>query len=243
LANQSGSPIVIKPSDVHQFEWVNLADDGKLELAVVSSPSPGPCCAALNIYWQDAPGNIREEGYGNAGNLKEVIRDLNGDRKKELVLYAYLDSDSYRGGIHPTGMYPKVYSLKDNKYVEASRDFPEFYDSEVLPDLEKKVKDLRAWIAKPPPSNPARPHALPYAGLAAAEMERDKILRMLGRNPTAGLDLARQWVHSDNPDVIEDAAVVFRDIGGYEDEARAADAAFKRAFAAQRAEQRMRGSS
>ncbi len=68
-------------------------------------------------------------------------------------------------------------------------------------------------------------------------MARDKILRVLGRDPTAGLAQAREWAKSDDPDAIQDAAVVFRDIGGHEGEARAADAAFRRAMAAQRARQ------
>jgi hypothetical protein len=58
-------------------------------------------------------------------------------------------------------------------------------------------------------------------------MERDKILRMLGRDPTAGLQQAREWAASSDPDLIDDASIVFRDIGGHEDEARAADAALK----------------
>ena len=65
-------------------------------------------------------------------------------------------------------------------------------------------------------------------------MERDKILRMLGRDPTAGLQRAREWAASSDPDLIDDASIVFRDIGGHEDEARAADAALKRASAQSR---------
>jgi hypothetical protein len=71
------------------------------------------------------------------------------------------------------------------------------------------------------------------AVVAALEMERDKILRILGRDPTAGLAQAREWAKSDNPELIEDAAVAFRDIGGNEEEARAADAALKHALAQQ----------
>jgi hypothetical protein len=59
---------------------------------------------------------------------------------------------------------------------------------------------------------------------------RDKIRRVLGRDPNAGLENAGQWATSDNPDLIDDAVDVFRDIGGHEDEARAAEQARKEAF-------------
>ena len=46
---------------------------------------------------------------------------------------------------------------------------------------------------------------------------------MLGRDPTAGLASAREWAQSSNPDVIEDAAVGFRDIDGYDNKSSPTD--------------------
>ena len=62
-------------------------------------------------------------------------------------------------------------------------------------------------------------------------MQRDKILRVLGRNPNAGLGQAREWVKSDDPELMQDAAEAFKDIGGHQQEYRAAESALDRAVA------------
>jgi hypothetical protein len=36
-------------------------------------------------------------------------------------------------------MWPEVYHLQNGDYVEASRDFPHFYDEEVLPNLDNQI--------------------------------------------------------------------------------------------------------
>jgi len=199
----------ITPAQIEDFGWFDLAGDGKYERARTGSSR---CCGFLNIYWQEAPGKFRYLSYrGASEDLKDTIRDLNGDGKKELVLHAYVGSAT-DWGASPTPTYPEVYRLENGKYVEASRDFPNFYDDDVLPEVEKE-------IAK------SQNGSLPLH--AVQIMERDKILRMLGRDPTAGLEQARVWATSSDPDQIDDASIVFRDIGGHEDEARAADAALK----------------
>ncbi len=208
----------VATNHIFYFAFADLVGDGKYELIVTNSP--GPCCTNLTIYWQDAPGRVRFESFAGGGDLKKTIRDLNGDGKVELILYSYLGSDGYRGA-QPTPMWPKVFRRRNGKYVEASRDFPDFYSDEVLPQLDKEIsKAQRLW----PPGSPGE------AGVAVLEMERDKILRMLGSNPTAGLEQARQWASSSDPELIRDASVVFRDLGGHDDEAHAAAEAWKRAL-------------
>jgi hypothetical protein len=157
--------------------------------------------------------------------LRNTIRDLNGDGQKELILYSYIGSGNYEG-ITPQGMWPQVYRLKGTKYVEASRDFPGFYHDVILPQLARKIDELQR---KQPPDSPDNEN------IAVLKMERDKILRVIERQPTAGLEQARAWMNSSDPQVIGYAAVVFGDIGGHDDDARAAEAAFKVAQARERA--------
>lgn len=164
-------------------------------------------------------------GTPGAGDLKKTVRDLNGDGKDELILYSYLDSDGYRGA-QPTPMWPKVYRLQNGKYIEANVDFPDFYTDEVLPQVDKEISNAqRLW----PPGSPGE------AGVAVLEMQRDKILRMLGRNPTAGLEQARGRANSQNLQLVENAIVVFRDMGGHEEDVHAAELAAKSAAARDRA--------
>jgi len=111
--------------------------------------------------------------------------------------------------------------------VEASRDFPNFYDTEVLPQLEKEIGKDRALLAaqqaKPTPRDPLDEEwrETPRA-LAAEIMARDKILRVLGRDSTAGLAQAREWMKSPDPQLVDAADDVLTDIGGHEQEALAA---------------------
>src|SRR5208282_1878210 len=42
------------------YGWLDLAGDGRYELAVIYSEGRGPNW--LDIYWQDAPGKMRKDG-------------------------------------------------------------------------------------------------------------------------------------------------------------------------------------
>ena len=204
-----GSPLT--EDDIRKFTWVDLAGDGRYELVTTYDTK---CCAFLYIYWQDGPGKVSAQQYADAGDLDKTIRDLNGDGKRELILYDYLKSDERRAPLGPTAMWPQVYRLQNRSYVEASRDFPSFYDTEVLPQLEHDIGKAR--------ESPR--------DQAVLVMERDKILRVLGRDPSAGLAQAREWVRSQDPQLVEDARVVFDDIGGHEPEESAAKLALKGAM-------------
>ena len=69
---------------------------------------------------------------------------------------------------------------------------------------------------------------LPQRELAVAIMERDKILRALGRDPNAGVADAREWLKSSDPELVNDAVIVLTDIGGHDKELDAAESALGR---------------
>lgn len=99
------------------------------------------------------------------------------------------------------------------RYVEASRDFPNYYDTEVLPGLNRTISTLQQKAAE----GDVNPSLLAHAITA-----KDKILRLLGRNPIAGLNQAYKWMKSDNPQVLQCAIATFYDVGGHEKELSAA---------------------
>lgn len=109
-------------------------------------------------------------------------------------------------------IWPAVYRLKAGRYFEASKQFPELYESEVLPSLDKKVAKAREGVAK----RLATRH-----DLAVATMARDRVLRVTGRDPVVGLGEAREWMRNPDPQLRRDAAAVFGDIGGQTEELRA----------------------
>jgi len=217
LINKLADPGVepLKPEEVGEFEFIDLAGDGRCEL--VMGVSSGPAVSFVWIYWQD-----HFQALMGLTDFKKGIRDLNGDGKKEIIVHSYLDLAGRRSAGSPTPEWPEVYRLQGEKYVPASKDFPAYYDSEVLPKLDKEIAE---------PRSPDQAAEYYYdAKIAALEMQRDKILRVLGRDPDAGLQEARRWAASDNPALISDAVDVFRDIPGHEAEVSAAEQAEKRAL-------------
>ena len=225
--------------DMGGFAWIDLAGDGKYELLVTQFTR---CCGYLTIYWQDAPGKMRGDLYEGAGNFPHMVRDLAGDGKQELILDATIGVDDRRpmSGVW-VATWPQVYRLRNGRYVDASHDFANFYDTEVLPELEKNIAALQQDVAgqqgKPKPT-PNAEYPMQQAvdiewfgagrALAALEMERDKILRVLGRDPEAGVAEAREWAKSPDPELIEDAYVVLGDMHGHEQEYQAAESALFR---------------
>src|SRR4029077_19756071 len=153
-------------------------------------------------------------------NLRTVIRDLNGDGQKELVIPTELVSHSSAAA----AILPIVYRLEKGKYVEASGNFPGFYEDEVLPKLKSKIENTRRTMTRVGTSETVLD--LEYrqslqGKLADLITERNKILRLIERDPTAGLQDAREWMKSKDPDLLQDAAVTLKDISGHEVEARA----------------------
>jgi hypothetical protein len=203
------------------YAWYPIGD-GKYELAV--DYQSGPDIGFNTFYWRDTAGKITSQDFGTAGDASEDwyngpgSADLNGDGQTETIDFADLQYDPppQRTKFIPNGRWPQVYRLRNGQYVEASRDFPKFYENKILPELDK------AMAKAPEEQSPTR-----Y--LAALIMCRDKILRVIGRDPTAGLTQARQWMTSPDPILVDDAKSVFQDIGGHEDDVRAAKVALDRA--------------
>lgn len=229
-----------------EFDWYP-AGDGKYELAV--SSSTGPDISYLDIYWRDAPGKIRSQEFTYAAEASDQwywneggtdIVDANGDGVPEVIDLDDLDyhPPPQRTKFIPGGMWPRIYRLRDEQYVEASRDFSAFYDKTIFPminasmaNAHKRIKELAEQKAKPGTNDSQNDDYRQVATrtLAGVTMCRDKILRVLGRDPNAGLAQAREWMTSPDPVMVDNARVVFKDIGGHDADVHAAEVATERA--------------
>jgi hypothetical protein len=139
---------------------------GHYRLVVESS---GPCEQGVEVYERGASGEVKFTQ--SIDGFAQAIRPLNGNGKDELVIGKQLvefDCASIT-------VWPAVYRFEKGKYAAASRDFPAFCDHEVPPHLKAEISECRTR-GKP--------------GLSNLIMIRDKILRVLGRKPTAGLGQA-----------------------------------------------------
>ncbi len=211
---------IMPPENVTEFSWVDLEGNGKYALLMVQMPDVCHVCKTiLLIFQQGAGGKITVQVMPGASPLNRVIRDLNGDGQKELIIPPPVDP-AFAG----YAVVPHVYRLENGKYVEASRDFASYYDTEVLPPIEKAISQARFRLANGPIGAKPTVRWLRFLRhkLAELTMDRDKILRMIGRDPDAGLEQAREWMNTPDAALVQDAIAVFRDIGGHESDLRAA---------------------
>jgi hypothetical protein len=224
------------------------AGAGKYELAINSQS--GPDIGYLTIYWQDGPGKSKSQAFASAADATDEwywdekgpdLVDANGAGATEVV---YLDDLDYhpppqRTKFIPGGMWPRVFRFRDGKFVEASRDFAAFYDKTIFPLIDKAMAKAQQDF-KDEQTSVVAPNIDPNAWrndtrrqlertLAGIIMCRDKILRVLGRDPNAGLAQAREWMTSPDPVMVDNARVVFQDIGGHDKEVQAAKLATERA--------------
>jgi hypothetical protein len=220
------------------YDWIP-AEKGHYRLAVTSQT--GPDAVFLTIYQQEPQRKFTGQEFDLVMDQSErwysgpQFVDLDGDGEDELILFDHLDHDRYRGKLIPDGTWPRVYRLRNGKYVEASRDFPQFYEKQILPQLDKEIskaaKNVAVTEAQPPRNGDPDDSDFrwPRRYWVALIMGRDKILRVIGRDPGAGLDLAREWTTNSDPVLVEDAKRVFDDIGGHAEDIRAANLALKNA--------------
>jgi hypothetical protein len=188
--------------------WASVGG-GKRDFLVLLDISGRGYSNTLMIYSRDSAGNVNsQEIHGwKMGNFKEMVKDLNGNGQDELIVPIELDWPP--GSWTPTTetpAWPAVYRLENGRYVEDSSDFSNYYDTEVLPQLDQSITTAEGRGFSD--------------ALAMSILEKNKILRLLGRNPVAGLNQAYQWMNSDNPTLMQCAIATFGDIGSHEKEVR-----------------------
>jgi len=221
-----------------EFGW-HRAGDGKYELAVGSST--GPEIAFLTIYWRETSQKVRTQSFdlppyntapptaGDNWYKDTEFADLNANGVDELVVFVPVDQSSplLNRKFVPNGVWPQVFGLRgtDGPFVEASREFPAFYKSDFLPQLENEILKVRNSEGRHPAAQ-----IWDARYLAALIMCRDKVLRVLGLDVAAGLTEAKQWMSSADPVLLDDARIVFEDVGGHQDEVNAANLAVRRAL-------------
>jgi|SRR5579862_246969 len=240
-------------ANVDQFEWTDLEGNGKYSLVCVWDARGK--VQTISIFQRAASGRIGQqsidlEGYGHEENLTDAIRDLNGDGRKELII----DTGFGEGrdmAETPLTQWPMVYRLQNGQYVEASREFPRFYDKEVLPPLEKQIVELREKLASEAVATASgeavmkeyriepdiASHTTPAQAQAVKDSEhlavlqslRNHILLALGRRLTAEEEEEpREWLKSSNGTLVWYAEEAFEEMGDHAPEVQEAKQALAR---------------
>ncbi len=222
---------------VDGFLWARSGN--QQYLLVVSILSGGSSSRDwIRIYARKSTGEISEQNEEDGiSGYRFRLEDLDGDGKDELIV-----SDGFGEGLSraesPLVLWDKIYQLRNGKYVEASRTFGSYYDAQVLPKLEDSISKLQAKLAleaqaKASTEAVMQKYRSPLLNrtshlsdeesaairnseqLVGIEMKRDKILRVLGRDPTAGEKEARQWMTNPDPWIRNASVAVFEDLGGH----------------------------
>ena len=224
----------VTAGDIQEFTWANLSGDNQYQLVIVFPSLGSRAVNSLSIYSRDPSEKITEheikgtairlEGSPNHPYIPKVIEDLDGNGKEELIIPTQMGFGMY--GAAPVAVWPKVYRLQNGKLIDASHDYAKFYDAEVLPDLNREIEHARKGAALEDTTRGlvSREYKMTLDTLI---MARDKILRVIGRDPQAGEQQARAWVMGPDPDP-SDAAIVFHDMGDHEEDLRAAHDLLKR---------------
>jgi|GEM_PF-3115660 len=136
----------------------------------------------------------------NIESLDGAVQDLNGDGRVEILLRQSLTP--YLGA-KPMAGWTAVFRFEGDKLVDQSERFPQFYDTRILAPIERE-------LAVPEGDSKA-----PY-DKDLLTLERDKVLRVLGRVPAAGLDWALSLARSEDPVRRIFALSVLAEVGGSE---------------------------
>ncbi len=68
IGGSVGTPAALLPNNIQQFEWIDLAGDGKCEL--VLTLNGGPNFTSLGIFWQNSKGDFHSQSLPGGINLK-----------------------------------------------------------------------------------------------------------------------------------------------------------------------------
>jgi len=230
------SPPLCRNFHMYGFTWADLAGDGQYHLVVVFEPYGTSDENGLSIFTRGPSGkivsqsivgmDIHLEGLKYA-MIPKVIQDLNGDGRDELIIPTLFYDP---GGTGDKAIWPRIYRLANGSYVDASRDFASFYETQILPKVNHALERANRAVANLSAVNSTGGASAPEPTDALRDwrtqqmvliMTRDKILRVIGRDPTAGLAQARAWITG--PDRHPGSAyVVIKDIGDHEDDLKAA---------------------
>lgn len=237
----------LQANDIREFTWADLGGTGQDSLLVVFESLGAIPESYLSIYNRDPSGKITSQTIvgdeirlkvrGGEGFIPDVIESENGSDKKLLVIPTVFVFNL------PTSLiWPKAYALQNGVYIAAGPDSASFYDAQILPKFNRAIAEvddrLRSLAASNEPSTTSDGSATPNQKQYYVRkrirliMVRDKILRFIGRDPTAGLAQARMWISDGEA---RPAYAVIKDIGDHEEDLRAAQLEIQRGRAAHNA--------
>jgi hypothetical protein len=166
------------------YRILDLGGDGKADLIATLDYSGRRFFNHLIVLHDDGHKiAVQEIDVWQMEALDGVVQDLDADGRSELLLRQGLTP--YLGA-RPMASWTAVFRFSGHQLVDQSAMFPHYY--------ETRISRLDHELAALGPSVSADPY---HRGVLT--IERDKLLRLLGLSPNAGLDSALRWARSEDP--------------------------------------------
>ncbi|HTY55942.1 MAG TPA: hypothetical protein VMB26_12100 [Candidatus Binataceae bacterium] len=214
-----------KTLDIQEFTWADLTGTHRYQLVVVLKSFNSYASNTMGIYHRDAAGKLGEwwfqgmdiqlKGWPPPSYIPKAIQDLKGDGKEEIIIPIEFGRSS---GSAARSTWPRVYKQVNWRFVDASREVPSFYDKQVLPEYAREIAGAREQVAH---AGDREDSAEAEGRLVGLIMARDKVLRVIGRDPKAGEKQAHEWISGPDAHPLE-AIMVYRDLGDHDADIRAA---------------------
>ena len=176
---------------VCSFAFADLAGDGNYQMIVSIDRSGRRFCNTVVVI-RKMPGGFQSATLSAwwMNELSESIKDLEGDGRTELLVPEALTPYE---GVKCIAAWTRVFRISDGALVDVSSEFPKFYTD--------RLNVLRHEVSASGPDSVCK------------QVELDKIERVLGAVPDAGLAQALDWMKSDDVSLRLKAIYVLSDIG------------------------------
>ncbi len=227
---------------VGDFKWIDLDSDGVYDLLASVDYSGRVFYNTLYIVkqnngiftYQEIPvwnvermnGVIDDFKSGWRGSLticfkgcKLIVKDFDNDGYQELIFPQLLTD--YRGA-RPMAFWTAIYKWNGKEFQDESRQFQDFYKSILLPKIETRIQEIKKdkekfQYAKSTQKDRLAKEDIIYdeeldEALSSEYLVMDKIIRLIGQDPKAGLERAKKWMYSPNDNLRKNAIVVFGEI-------------------------------
>ena len=172
--------------------FADLAGDGSYQLIASIDQSGRMFCNQVVVFRKT------HTGFKSAmletwwlDDVSKYVEDLRGNGRKELLVPQSL---TFYAGAKCMAAWTRVFRIIDGSLSDVSSEFPNFYSS--------RLNELRHNLRK----------NSEYS--VCLEIEADKIKRVMGTVPDAGLAKALAWMKSGDANLRLKAVCVLSDIGG-----------------------------
>jgi hypothetical protein len=173
---------------VETFTFAQL-EPGKLYLIAAVDGSGRELFYGTNIVYCESAQSCTEQDIYDAAphNYSDELIDLDGSGVNALLVKEL--AGGYEGGSSVNVFTYKVYKVTGGRATDVSDQYKTYYESTVLPKMKADLIRLRTQFKEQ--------NELEIID-ALGIMAQDDYARRILKEPTAGLDHAKMWAHSEN---------------------------------------------